>query len=62
MSTPLPCGCIRGSYLCPEAVRLWDKRTVAYREAEALHTPSAWEAYQQADEAYDDHFNNPKEE
>jgi hypothetical protein len=28
---PLACGCRRGEFLCPEAVRLWNEATVCYR-------------------------------
>jgi hypothetical protein len=26
----LPCGCVRGEFMCPEAVRLWKRVNEAY--------------------------------
>ena len=32
MTTPLPCGCVRGSYLCPVAEQLWRRCNGAWYE------------------------------
>ena len=32
MTTPLPCGCVRGAYLCPVAEQLWRRCNGAWYE------------------------------
>ena len=46
--TPLPCGCVRGSYLCPTAERLWQRCNGAWYEgndAEAARLRELYEAH-----------------
>jgi hypothetical protein len=39
----LPCGCIRGEFLCPEAVRLWGQVNHIYEKCEL--NLAAWKEY-----------------
>lgn len=52
--TSLPCGCIRGEFLCPEAVALWAKVSRVWEdEKRGLATR---EQYQAAVDNYRAHF------
>ena len=48
------CGCIRGHYLCPEAVRLWRRVGSAYEEA--IQDDKLWPEYEKAQKEYKAHF------
>jgi len=50
----LPCGCIRGEFLCSEAEELWAKTEGAYRRA--ISGRCTWEEYRKAVEEYNRHF------
>ena len=50
----LPCGCVIGSFLCPEAERLWAEVGAAYHAA--MRGAGTWEQYQEARTAYSRHF------
>jgi hypothetical protein len=58
----LQCGCIRGQFLCPEAVRLWAAYNTAYKAAERYplsNTPEIgllWYAAYNTRAAYNEHF------
>lgn len=44
----LPCGCIPGSFLCPEAERLWKAKATAYDLKD-------WNEYDKLTTKYKDH-------
>lgn len=47
MGKKLACGCVRGEFLCPEAVALWAKVNRAYRAAVAAkYSIKAWAWYE----------------
>jgi len=52
------CDCVRGQYLCPVARALWGEVTAAwdYYQANRLN-PEAWQKYQKARQAYDNHLS-----
>jgi len=50
----LPCGCVVGTFLCPEAERLWAEVNAAYRTA--MRGAGTWEQYEEARVAYARHF------
>lgn len=50
----LPCGCVVGSLLCPEAERLWAEVGAAYRAA--MRSAGTWDQYEEARAAYARHF------
>ena len=53
----LPCGCIRGEYLCREAVRLWSVATACCAEISGTFNPDeSWVKYEAALEEYNAHF------
>jgi hypothetical protein len=52
--TTLPCGCIRGEFLCPEAVRLWGQVNHIYEKCEL--NLAAWKEYDTARWEYSMHF------
>ena len=48
MTTPLPCGCVRGSFLCPVAEQLWRRCNGAWYEgsfAESQRLRQEYEAH-----------------
>lgn len=49
---PLPCGCVRGSYLCPVAERLW-------RASEAAWLLGKKEESWRLRAEYEAHFDQP---
>lgn len=49
----LPCGCVRGSFLCPVAEHLWVQVNAAYAGAKAT---GGWARYDKALEEYYAHF------
>lgn len=57
----LPCGCRRGEYLCPEAVRLWNEVNRDYELCYNKPTSDyRWDDYDKALEAYNRHFGETK--
>ena len=62
----LPCGCIPGEFLCPEAERLWREGNLAYahwatknKVADKAGDPppdELWHQYIDARLKYDEHF------
>jgi len=48
-----PCGCVRGEFLCPEAVRLWGIVKEKYEESKITGN---WRDYEKARQDYEDHF------
>jgi len=54
-----PCGCVPGSFLCPQALALWDDAHVAYRKWGAGVGPSqrSWQAYKDAMNKYSAHVD-----
>ncbi len=46
---PLPCGCIRGTFLCKEAERLW-------RASQSALESECWKEYREFIALYDAHF------
>ncbi|MFZ7125452.1 MAG: hypothetical protein ACOWWM_04765 [Desulfobacterales bacterium] len=60
-SNQLPCGCVIGKQICPDAEALWQKAKTAYREAVANQDPARrktlWQRYTEAICAYDSHMN-----
>ncbi|MBO8128263.1 MAG: hypothetical protein H0Z39_03565 [Peptococcaceae bacterium] len=49
----LSCGCIRGSFLCPTAVKLWQKVNQEYERAKVT---GDYSGYERAKEEYERHF------
>lgn len=46
LATVLPCGCIRGEYLCERAQMLWARYMEAMRTARRVEGPdNAWNRY-----------------
>ncbi len=43
--TKLKCGCDRGKFLCPEAVRLWNEVNRAYESRDWKNYDQAWSDY-----------------
>ena len=54
--TVLPCGCIVGKQLCPEAQRLRNAEGAAFMACVGESDPALHEAYEKAAQAYRDHF------
>jgi hypothetical protein len=50
----LPCGCILGIHLCPEAVLLWDKVNSTYEKVQI--GIAFWDEYDQVRWDYASHF------
>ena len=50
----LPCGCMIGHFLCPEAERLWAEVNAAYRLV--MRGVGTWQQYTEARGAYARHF------
>ena len=53
----LPCGCIPGFYLCPEAVRLWALVGDTYEQGRLT---GDWKEYENARENYRKHLERRK--
>lgn len=53
------CGCDRTDFLCPEAVRLWQRVGDAYKYAQYEQSVVAWRSYDKARLNYDKHFRQP---
>lgn len=45
MTTPLPCGCVRGEFVCPTAERLWRAAFNASDDAEYAYLRELYEAH-----------------
>jgi len=57
MSNPLPCGCIRGQFLCTEAVRLWQQVNNAYLAMWQYPDDAArYDEYKDRLDDYNQHF------
>lgn len=57
----LPCSCLPGHFLCPEAERLWWKVNDLYRQATSLlispeRQSLLYTLYDQARQEYDQHY------
>ncbi len=62
----LPCGCIPGYFLCPQAEALWAQVNAAYRQfsgwrrehalASRAEVAAQWTSYQERIDRYNEHF------
>ncbi|NIV31247.1 MAG: hypothetical protein GWN58_17655 [Anaerolineae bacterium] len=63
MSSQLPCGCIRGQFLCSEAERLWRRSSDAYETAKLdFEDEEAYNEYMDRLEEYNRHFEETEDD
>lgn len=58
----LACGCVRGEFLCPEAVALWAEVNRAYGASAADgYSEQSWAKYEEAGEEYRRHYKEERD-